>query len=393
MKPSRMLLLKLAGFVLAGSLLTAGAQVQPQSIRLEPVLQGLTRPLLVTHAGDGSKRLFVVEQAGRILVRAAGANTTALLLDISSRIIFGGEQGLLGLAFHPQFAANSRFFVNYTRQPDGATVIAEYQAGADAAATAASEAVLLTIAQPFANHNGGMLAFGPDGYLYIGTGDGGSGNDPGNRAQDINQLLGKILRIDVDHPAGGLPYSSPAGNPFVGAASGRAEIYALGLRNPFRFSFDRATGQLFAGDVGQSAQEEIDIITAGGNYGWRVFEGTSCTNLDPDLCNTPANYIAPIAQYAHSLGRCSVTGGYVYRGTKRTLAPGTYLYGDFCSGEIFALAGGTPGVLLDTTLNISSFGEDEAGEIYVVGLGGTVQRIVSTRPPPSLPAIFQLLLF
>lgn len=368
------------------------AQAQSPAIRLEPVLQGLSSPVLVTHAGDGSKRQFVVEQTGRIQVRAPGASTTTVFLDISTRIAIGGERGLLGLAFHPQFAANSRFFVNYTRVEDGATVIAEYRAGADAAATAASEAILLTIAQPFSNHNGGMVAFGSDGYLYIGMGDGGSGNDPGNRAQNINDLLGKMLRIDVDHPANGLSYSSPAGNPFVGAPSGRPEIYAIGLRNPFRFSFDRATGQLYAGDVGQNAVEEVDIITAGGNYGWRVYEGNSCTGNDPTLCN-PANYIAPLIQYAHTGGRCSITGGHVYRGTKRSVNPGTYLYGDFCSGEIFALVGGVASVLLDTTLNISSFGEDESGEMYVVGLGGTVQRIVSTRPPFNGPAIFHLLDF
>ncbi len=190
---------------------------------------------------------------------------------------------------------------------------------------------LLVIPQPFANHNGGMVEFGSDGFLYIGMGDGGSGNDPDNRAQNMNELLGKILRIDVDHPSGSLPYASPPDNPFFGNLAGRDEIYALGLRNPFRFSFDRGTEQLFADDVGQSAREEIDIITRGGNYGWRVFEGTLCTNLDPSLCSS-GNFIPPIVEYDHEGGRCSIIGGYVYRGARSTLPLGAYVYGDFCTG-------------------------------------------------------------
>jgi hypothetical protein len=360
--------------LLAPSLIAVVAQAATASIQLEPVLDNLVAPIYVTHAHDGSNRLFIVEQAGRIKVVVPGAATPALFLDITSRVLSGGERGLLGLAFHPQFATNARFFVNYTRQPDGATVIAEYRASADPGATATSESIVLTIAQPFANHNGGMIEFGADDYLYIGMGDGGSANDPGNRAQNINDLLGKILRIDVDHPGGGVPYSSPPGNPFIGATPGRDEIFAMGMRNPFRFSFDRETGQLYVGDVGQGAREEIDLVSAGGNYGWRVFEGTNCTNLDPGLCN-PANYVAPIGQYGHTGGRCSITGGYVYRGSRGTLPSGTYVFGDYCTGEIFELVNGAPSLLLDTSLNISSFGEDEAGEIYVVGLAGTVRRI------------------
>ena len=374
-----------AVLTIAAGLAVVTARAQSPAIVLAPVLQGLSSPVYVTHAHDGSNRLFVVEQTGRIKVLAPGASTATVFLDISSKIVASGEQGLLGLAFHPQFAVNSRFFVDYTRQLDGATVIAEYRADADPATTGASETILLTVPQPFANHNGGMIEFGPDGYLYIGMGDGGSANDPDNHAQNIDDLLGKILRIDVDHPASSLPYSSPAGNPFVGPTPGRDEIYAIGMRNPFRFSFDRATGQLYVGDVGQGALEEIDIVTAGGNYGWRVFEGNSCTPNDPELCTTPGNYIPPIAQYGHTSGRCSIIGGYVYRGTRETFAPGTYIYGDYCTGEIFSLAGGTQSVLLDTPLNISSFGEDESGEIYVVGLGGSLDRIVSGVPPPSVP--------
>jgi mRNA-degrading endonuclease toxin of MazEF toxin-antitoxin module len=309
-------------------------------------------------------------------------------LNIASKIVSGGERGLLGLAFHPQFENNRRFFVNYTRSGDGATVIAEYrasQANPDVADTA--EIPILTIPQPFANHNGGMIAFGPDGFLYIGMGDGGSANDPGNRAQNINELLGKMLRIDIDQPDGQTPYSSPPANPFVGLP-GRDEIFATGLRNPWRFSFDRATGELYAGDVGQNVIEEIDIITRGGNYGWRVFEGTRCAN-DAQMCATLAQ-IAPVAEYSHASGRCSVTGGYVYRGSRSTEMIGAYFFADFCTGEIFMLMNGQQTRLLDTSFNISSFGEDEAGELYVVGLGGTLHRIKGpqdTEPPP--PPVIQ----
>src|SRR4030095_5610073 len=245
-----------------------------------------------------------------------------------------------------------------------------------------TERVILTIPQPFANHNGGMLAFGPDGYLYIGMGDGGSGNDPNNYSQNVNQLLGKILRIDVDQ----FPYASPPTNPFFGATPGRDEIYAIGVRHPWRFSFDRVTGQLYVGDVGQNEREEVDLVTAGGNYGWRVFEGTRCTNNDPSLC-AAAGFIAPIAEYTHDLGRCSVTGGYAYRGTASNIAPGAYFYADFCTGEMFLLHEGIAQKILDTSINISSFGEDESGELYVVGLGGTISRITAPLIPPTLVSI------
>ena len=359
-------------------------------IQLTPVLAGLSSPVFVTSAHDGSGRLFIVEQAGRIKVLEQGAQSTAVFMNIVSRVLSGGERGLLGLAFHPQYRTNGRFFVDYTRTPDGATVIAEYHVAAnDAGVADTAERVLLTIPQPFANHNGGMVAFGPDGYLYIGMGDGGSANDPGRRAQNTDELLGKILRIDVDSSSGTLPYSSPSTNPFFGGIPGRDEIYAYGLRNPWRFSFDSVTGDLYVGDVGQNAREEIDIVTAGGNYGWRVFEGTRCTNNDTSLCFNPAPYTRPIAEYdnrASSGGRCSVTGGYVYRGLKSSLPAGSYVFGDYCTGEILLLNRGVQTLLLDTTLNISSFGEDEAGEIYVVGLGGTIQRIVNpTAPPPPPP--------
>jgi glucose/arabinose dehydrogenase len=359
------------------------ATAQAPAPRLEQVVGGLASPLYLTHARDGTNRLFLVEQGGQIKVLAPGAAAPAVFLDLADRVLFGSEQGLLGLAFHPQYPANGRFFVNYTRQPDGATVVAEYRVSPgspDVALTA--ETVLLTVAQPFANHNAGMIEFGPDGFLYIALGDGGSANDPGDRAQNLDDLLGKMLRIDVDRTSGSLPYAIPPDNPFAGLVPGRDEIWAVGLRNPYRFGFDRATGALIAGDVGQNEREEIDLIVRGGNYGWRVFEGTRCTGNGPAPCD-PAAFVPPVAEYAHTLGRCAVTGGYVYRGARGTLPAGTYVFADYCTGEIFALpaAGGATTVLLDTNLNISSFGEDEAGEIHVVGLGGTVHRLVPAAAP------------
>lgn len=355
-----------------------------QGVFLEPLVAGLNQPVFLTNAHDGSDRKFIMEQPGRILVLQPGASTPTVFLDIRSRVLSGGEQGLLGLAFHPQYSANGRFFVDYTRQPDGATVISEYRvSGADRnIANFDSELVHLVIPQPYANHNGGMIAFGPDNYLYIGMGDGGSANDPENRAQNVNELLGKILRIDVDHPQSPtVPYSSPASNPYSGATPGRDEIFAIGLRNPWRFSFDRLNGVLYAGDVGQDAREEIDIIINGGNYGWRVFEGTLCTGLGPAPCTMPS--IPPITEYVTGeFGRCAVTGGYVYRGSRASLPYGRYIFGDFCTGEVFIFQGGTSSLLLDTNLNISSFGEDESGEIYVVDLGGTVWRLAAKAPPP-----------
>jgi glucose/arabinose dehydrogenase len=369
------LLASLAGHPVGAS---TAAPAVVSSIRLVPVLAGLDSPIFVTNARDGSNRLFVVEQAGVIKVLQPGAAAATVFLDISAEVLLGSEQGLLGLTFHPQFGSNRRFYVDYTRRTDGATVIAQYQASPGNPNVAdPAETVLLVIAQPFANHNGGMVEFGPDGFLYIGMGDGGSANDPGDRAQDTTQLLGKILRIDVDHPAAGQPYSSPLSNPFSGADPGRDEIYAYGFRNPWRFSFDRDTGQLYAGDVGQGQVEEIDVVTLGGNYGWRIWEGTQCTDNDPGLCN-PAGFIFPIAEYEHVGGRCAVIGGYAYRGAQASLPEGSYVYGDECTGEIFLLANQVSSVALDTGLAISSFGEDESGEIYVVNLGGTVSRIVQS---------------
>ena len=361
----------------------------PAAIQVESVFSGLSSPIYITNAHDGTNRLFVVQQGGVIKVAQPGSSVLTTFLDITSLVLSGGERGLLGLAFHPLYSINGRFFVYYTRaQPvsDGAIVIAEYHRSASDPnqGDPQSEIPMLTIPHPGqSNHNGGMIEFGPDGYLYAGTGDGGSANDPPNNAQNINVLLGKILRIDIDQPNGGVPYSSPPSNPFFGATAGADEIYAYGMRNPWRYAFDRTTGQLWVGDVGQGAREEIDIVMNGGNYGWRVMEGMICNpNINGGSCTPPIGSTLPVADYAHSGGRCSITGGHVYRGGRGAVPVGAYIYGDYCTGEIFQLVGGTQSLLLDTAFNISSFGEDEAREIYVVNLNGTVSRIASTSPPP-----------
>ncbi|HXG65554.1 MAG TPA: PQQ-dependent sugar dehydrogenase [Blastocatellia bacterium] len=348
------------------------------NIEIETIASGLSNPLYVTAAGDGSNRLFILEKGGAVQVLQPGASAPTVFLDISAKVLSdASEQGLLGLAFHPQFSVNRSFYISYTRQPDGALIIAHYRASAlDPNVAEAGESVFLEIPQPVAQHHSGMLAFGPDGLLYIGAGDSDHGYDPDNHAQNLDLMLGKILRVDVDRQDAGLTYAAPPDNPFFGPVPGRDEIYAVGFRNPWRFSFDRLTGQLYVADVGQDSREEINIVTRGGNYGWRVFEGRRCTNLDPEQC--ALDFAPPIIEYRHARGRCSVTGGYVYRGSQSNLPAGAYIYGDFCSGEIFMWKGGEPQLLLDTDLNISSFGEDEAGEIYVVGLGGTVGRLVNS---------------
>jgi glucose/arabinose dehydrogenase len=355
------------------------------AIQLVPVVpSGLSGPLFIGHAGDGTNRLFIVERPGVIKVLQPGASTPTVFLDIRSRITSsGGEQGLLGLAFHPLHESNGRFFVFYTRVGDGTLVIAEYGLTGNRNVADPDETVLLTIPHSsFTNHNGGMLAFGPDNFLYIGVGDGGGSNDPPGNGQNVNTLLGKLLRIDIDTPGGGDLYSSPATNPFFGTTNGEDEIFSYGLRNPWRFSFDRSTGQLWLADVGQGAFEEVNSpMVNGGNYGWDPFEGFACTSTNPENCDT-TGLIFPVFDYSHSGGRCSITGGYVYRGSQGAVADGTYVYGDFCSGEILGWNGSAQSVLLDTTLMISSFGEDEAGELYVVNLNGSVSRIASTTPPP-----------
>ena len=348
-----------------------GTEHQIAALALQPILTaGLQSPVYVTQAPDDHDRLFVVEQPGRIRIIKHQALATVPFLDISARVLVGAEQGLLGLAFHPAFDRNGRFFIDYTRQSDGATVIAEYRKSGDPDRANPNERVLLIVPQPYPNHKGGMLEFGPDGFLYVALGDGGAGGDPENRSQNRTELLGKILRIDVDR---GVPYGIPSDNPFVSGA-GRPEIFAYGFRNPWRFSFDRKTGELWAADVGQDAWEEIDVVRAGGNYGWRVMEGTHCY-APRKGCNEDG-LEPPVAEYARKAPRCSIIGGYVYRGTRMPTLQGTYLYGDYCSGEILGLLNGMQKVLIETGFHISSFGQDQAGELYVVDLAGGVHRII-----------------
>lgn len=377
---------------LAASMLLFASASFGQAIVLQPYLTGLSSPVHITNAKDGTNRMFVVQQRGIIRVVQPGQTTFTDFLNISGVVSSSGsERGLLGLAFHPQYSANRRFFVYYTRQSDGAIEIAEYEAsiGNPNVANPTAIRVIITVPHPtFSNHNGGTVKFGPDGFLYMGTGDGGSGNDPGNNAQNIDSLLGKMLRLDINTPVGQVPaYNIPPTNPFVGV-NGADEIYAYGLRNPYRFSFDRGgTGQLWLGDVGQDAREEVDIVTNGGNYGWRIMEGSICTpGINPN-CTPPAGHIPPVTEYVNAGSRIAVTGGYVYRGAQGVFPNGTYVFADYGSGEIFTWNGVTQTMLLDTSRLISSFGEDEAGELYVVGLGGTVERIagVGTPTPTNTP--------
>lgn len=348
------------------------------SLGLEKVVEGLRQPVFATHAGDGSRRLFVVERAGRIWVVEPATGSRLAFLDIEGRVGSGAsEQGLLGLAFHPRFAENGWLFVYYTDR-GGNTVISRFQAIPDrTAADPSSEVVLLRQEQPADNHNGGMIAFGPDGMLYTGLGDGGSAGDPWNNAQRLDTLLGKLLRLYVDGESG---YAAPADNPFVGVADARPEIWAYGLRNPWRFSFDRLTGDLYIGDVGQNRWEEINFQPAGRggqNYGWKVMEGNHC--YDAESCDR-SGLTPPVAEYGHEQG-CSVTGGYVYRGVAQPTLAGIYFYGDYCTGRIWALRRDPSGAwqsaeVLDSDLQISSFGESEEGEVLVVDYAGNVYRLV-----------------
>jgi glucose/arabinose dehydrogenase len=344
-------------------------------------------PVLVTNAHDGTGRLFVVEQGGRIRIIENGTVLATPFLDIHSRVSCCGERGLLGLAFHPSYRTNGRFFVDYT-DTNGNTVIAGFRrSSTDANRASATGTLILRIAQPYANHNGGMLAFGKDGYLYIGMGDGGSAGDPGNRAQNKNSLLGKILRIDINHTSGSLHYRNPSTNPFVGKA-GDDRVWAYGLRNPWRFSFDRSTGDLWIGDVGQDRYEEIDRATRasgggrGRNYGWRVMEGRSCYN--PASGCSSAGKSAPIAVYSHANG-CAVVGGYVYRGSKYPDMVNAYLFSDYCSGKIWALVANgassqTPRLILSSGLTVSAFGQSEDGTLYVADLaGGGIYELVGSH--------------
>lgn len=358
------------------------------AVVLTPVVSGLSNPVLVTHAGDGSRRLFIVEQTGKIRVVKNGALLPTPFIDFTGEFAQGGEQGLLGLAFHPRYETNGKFYINASL-PDGDTIINEYRVSPTNpdVATRVGARRILRIDQPFENHNGGHIAFGPDGYLYIGMGDGGSGGDPGNRAQNLNSLLGKMLRININGTSPGHAYRIPASNPYVGRA-GRDEIWSRGLRNPWRWSFDRRLGDLWIGDVGQGNYEEIDRSVArgtaargrGANYGWRVLEGRHCFR-PPSGCNRSGK-VAPMVEYSHSQG-CSVTGGYVYRGRAVPYLVNRYVFGDYCSGTIWAIpraarAPAAKTLVIQTSYNISSFGEDESGELYVVDhAGGAVYRFAA----------------
>ncbi|MDQ3938559.1 MAG: PQQ-dependent sugar dehydrogenase [Chloroflexota bacterium] len=354
---------------------------------LEPFASGLAPLTYLTHAADGSGLLYAVEQEGVIqVIEADGSVRPEPFLDISERVAGGGERGLLGLAFHPQHVDNGRLFVNYT-DVDGHTVVAEYARPTETTADPASERILLRIEQPFANHNGGMIEFGADGYLYVATGDGGGGGDPHRTGQDLGSLLGAMLRIDVDVQRAE-PYGVPPDNPFVGQPGARPEIWAWGLRNPWRFSFDRRTGALFIGDVGQGAWEEINAQTAGDggqNFGWNIMEGPQCFAAAD--CDT-SGLTVPVAAYRRDSGNCAVTGGYVYRGERFPALAGAYLLADYCSGVVWGLDAATAvergeaelHELASAGLSPSSFGQDEAGELYLVGHDGQVLRISARQP-------------
>ncbi len=351
----------------------------PPALTLTSVATGFSSPLDLQQPNDGSGRFFVVEQAGTIRILQGGTALATPFLDIREKVNFGGEKGLLGLAFHPGFPQNHRFFIHYDRLngTQVQSVIAEYQTSVanPNQGDRASERILLIVDQPFDNHKGGQLAFGPDGFLYIGLGDGGSGGDPFGNGQNLQMLLGKMLRIDVNSATGSRAYGIPPDNPFA-AGGGLPEIWAYGLRNPWRFSFDRAGGALFCGDVGESSFEEIDLITRGGNFGWNIMEGTHCFN-PPSGCNT-SGLVLPITDYGRSEGS-TVIGGYVYRGTAIPALAGTYLMGDFGNGNIWSLRltpnGWVRTLEIASGRHISSFGQDVAGEVYVVDYAGVILRV------------------
>jgi glucose/arabinose dehydrogenase len=350
------------------------------NITLEQVAGGFDTPIGVTNAGDGSGRLFVVEKPGRIIIVEGGARRSAPFLDISNRVqSSGSEQGLLGLAFHPNYAQNGIFFVNYTGF-GGVTIVSRFEVTDDPyLASPSSEVEILRQEQPAANHNGGQLAFGPDGYLYIGLGDGGGAGDQYGNAQNGGTLLGSLVRVDINVT----PYAIPQGNPFVGIPSVLDEIWATGLRNPWRFSFDRATGDLYIADVGQDSYEEVSYQPAnspgGENFGWPITEGRHCYNPNPCDQN---GLTLPVVEYSRSGPHCSVIGGYVYRGSRYSQINGVYVFSDWCSGTIWGL-NTTPGAgwpvreLLLTNRQITSFGEGDDGELYVVDMQGTLYRIVA----------------
>ncbi len=355
--------------------------IEGENYTLAPVVvDDLERPIFMTQADDETGRLFILEQPGRIRIVEDGELLDESFLDLTDVTgVTANERGLLGLAFHPEFSENGYFYVNYTKSSNGDTVVARYSVSEDDPNLADhdSESVIIEIQQPFGNHNGGMIEFGPDGYLYIGMGDGGSAGDPQNNGQNDSTLLGAMLRIDVD---GDAPYAIPEDNPFIDAADSLPEIWSIGLRNPWRFSFDMETGDLYIGDVGQNQYEEIDFqpadSTGGENYGWSVYEASHSFSG-----GTVDDSIFPIVEYDRDDG-CSVTGGYVYRGEALPELDGVYLYGDYCTGTVWWLRQTDEGewegdILFDTDINISSFGQDLAGEVYIVDHRGGVYLLVN----------------
>ncbi len=401
------------GFPLNNSTVQAGSQASFATIDTAHIIGGFESPVHITNAGDGSGRLFVVEQRGRIKIIKNNA-LLSTFLDITDRVrspfnLGGSEEGLLSVAFPPGFGTGKPYFYVYYTLQNGNNRVSRFTVGGNPdLADPSSERIILDLAHPtYGNHNGGQLAFGPDGYLYIGTGDGGGGGDPNNNAQNPGSLLGKLLRIDVEptstpHNSGdfltylpliannssgpgyGQPYLIPPDNPFIGVAGYRDEIWALGLRNPWRFSFDRLTGDLFIGDVGQNTWEEVDYQPAaspgGENYGWNIMEGMQCYNSS--TCDS-SGLTMPVFTYRTNIDGNAVTGGYVYRGSSYPGLQGTYFVGDYSSGKIWGLQniGGLwqNQLLLDTSNNISSFGEDEAGELYFVDIStGDVFQIIET---------------
>jgi glucose/arabinose dehydrogenase len=396
------------------ALATATSAATPLTV--ERVASGLARPVFVTSPPGDVHRVFVVEQrsgsTGRVRIIKDGALLATPFLSVPS-VSTGSEQGLLGLAFAPDYQTSGTFYIYYT-DSGGTSQLARYTVSADPDVANPTGAVILSVTQPFSNHNGGWLAFGPDGYLYLSLGDGGSGGDPANRAQNTNDLLGKLLRLDV---TGQATYASPSGNPYVGVA-GRDEIWSLGLRNAWRGGFDRETGDLYIADVGQNIWEEVNFHSAtegagrGVNFGWRCWEGnhsyTSSTVTPCGSCDSLSCFVFPVHEYNHTSGRCSITGGTVYRGLAVPDLAGTYFFADYCSGEVFSfkMAGGAAVDLTDRTAelkpsdapslgNISSFGEDAFGELYICDIGGSVYKIVpaeqtAVRPGPRPEPLLRL---
>lgn len=391
-------------FAVLLSTVSAQAASLPQTLGFNLIVSGLTKPVFITNARDGSNRLFIVQQTGQIRIFKNGSLLSTpflnLLGSVSNFTGANGEQGFLGLAFDPNYTSTGNFYITYTTSNNDVTfpyttTLARYHvsAGNSNLADSTSGVVLLSIPKKYTNHNGGMITFGPDGYLYMSMGDGGSGGDPDNNAQNLHTMLGKLLRLDVHStPSVGQKYVIPPTNPFYGSTdlSVKKEIWAYGLRNPWRLSFDSLNGDLYIGDVGQNREEEIDFqpgsSTGGQNYGWRILEGNLCYNPSSN-CVAPSNYVAPVATYDHGANDsygCSITGGYMYRGNQFPALQGVYFYGDFCSGKLLGLVKNsnntwTSSLISTTNYSISSFGEDEQGELYVADYaGGSVYQVTST---------------